>query len=62
MFFLSVHLCTTCMPGVQGGQEKVSASLGAGITDGYGSPRLGWELNPGPVQEQQILYATEPSL
>ena len=50
------------MPGVQGGQEKVSASLGAGITDGYESPRLGWELNPGPVQEQQILYATEPSL
>ena len=33
-----------------------------GVTDGYELPWECWELNPGPLQEQPVLFPAPPSL
>jgi len=35
---------------------------GTGVTDGCEPPCGCWEVNPGPLPEQKVLLATEPSL
>lgn len=52
---------TMCMPGALKGQGSVGAS-GTGITGGCEVPWGCWEPNPGPLEEQRVLLATEPSL
>jgi hypothetical protein len=48
-------LCAMCVPGAWGGVMRSSLELELQIDE---SP----ELNPGPLQEQQVLSTTEPSL
>lgn len=35
---------------------------GTGTTDSYELPCRGWELHPGPLEEQSEVLPTEPSL
>jgi hypothetical protein len=35
---------------------------GTGVTDGWELPYGCWELNPGPLEEQQVFLIAEPSL
>jgi hypothetical protein len=35
---------------------------GTEVTDGCELPRVYWELNLGPLEEQSVLLTTEPSL
>lgn len=42
--------------------EEGIVSPGTGITDGCEPPRSCWEVNPGPLYEQQALLNDEPSL
>ena len=37
-------------------------SLLAGVTDRCELPCWYWELNPGPLEEQQVFFTAEPSL
>jgi hypothetical protein len=41
--------------------EEGSVAYGS-VTDDCEPPYRCWELNPGPLQEQQVLLAAEPSL
>jgi hypothetical protein len=54
-------LCSTCVPGVHGGQKR-DIQPGTGVTDGCELPHKFWDLNPGPLEEQLVLLTTEPSL
>lgn len=51
-------MCTVCMPVLE---EGVGFSR-TGVIDGCELPCGGWELDLCPLQEQQVLLATEPSL
>lgn len=62
VFCLQVCLCTTCTSDVHTGQKRVSDPSRPGVTEGCELPCGCWELNPGPLQEQPVLLATEPSL
>lgn len=42
-------------------EEKV-ASLGTGVMGGCESPCGCWELNLGPLQDEQVLLTTQPPL
>lgn len=42
--------------------EEGVRSLGTGVTDDCEPPHWCWELNPGPLQEQQVLLTAESSL
>lgn len=50
-----------CTPGVHGSQHMVY-SLELEFPQGCEPPYGFWEWNPGPLQRQQVLLATEPSL
>lgn len=52
-----VCLCSTCAPGVHGGQKGVT-SLESVIHD-CKSPSGCWELNAGPLQELQVFLSSE---
>jgi hypothetical protein len=45
-----------------GSQKKSVGSPGTGVTDGCKPPCGFWELNVGPLQEQQVLFTAEPSV
>ena len=56
---LSVHICT----GAYRGQSVSYRLPAAGILGGCELPDMGgWEMNLGPLQEQQVLLTTEPDL
>ena len=40
--------------------EEIIRSSGPGVTEDYELPCGCWELNSGPLQEQQVLLTTEP--
>ena len=61
IFCLHGCLCSTCVPGVHGGQKR-DIQPGTGVTDGCELPHKFWDLNPGPLEEQLVLLTTEPSL
>jgi hypothetical protein len=44
--------------------EKDNGSPGTEVTDGYGCepPHRSWELNPDPMQVQQVLLTAKPHL
>lgn len=46
VYFVSMYVCVPCVSWVYGGQP----------------PSGSWELNSGPLQEQQIFLIAEPSL
>lgn len=50
-----VSLCTVHVPGVHRGLEEGIRSLGAEIVS---KPSRCWELNPGLLQDQQVLLTT----
>lgn len=37
-------------------------SLGDGVREGYRPPCGSWELNPGALKEQQVLFTAEPTV
>ena len=41
--------------------EEGAGSPGARVTDSCEPPCGGWELNPGPLEEQPVFLTTEPS-
>ena len=45
-----------------GGHNKGVGSPGTRVTNSCELPCGCWELNPGPLQEQQVFLTTEPSL
>jgi hypothetical protein len=54
-------MCTMCMLCGQRGQRRALNFLKPGVTDGCELPSGCWELNPGPLEEQQVLLTAEPS-
>ena len=44
------------------GQKKALDLLELDFTDGCELPRGDWELNLGPLQEQQVLFTAESTL
>jgi hypothetical protein len=61
VFFLSICLCTMCVPGTCRGQRGASDPR-AGVREGYEPPCQCWALSPTSLQEQQVLLTTEFSL
>ena len=68
MFFVMVgyeihHQCLSkmCIQYLQGPKED-DTFPGTGILDDCELPCGGWELNPGPLQEQQVFLTAEPSI
>lgn len=55
MFCLNVCLRTTCAPGDQRGQKRISC-CGTEARDGLEPPRGRWGSNPGPLQEQSVSW------
>lgn len=51
------HECVWCL---QRSEESIRF-LGTGVMDGSEPPCGCWEVNPGPLQEQQTFSPTEPS-
>lgn len=62
MCYLLVCLCATCMPGADGGQKRVLDPLGLELADAADQSYEGWELNSGPLEEQQVFLTIEPLL
>lgn len=62
MCVLPSCMCIMSMPGTCGGQKRTPDVLESGVTDGCKPACVGWELNPGPVQDQQVLLTTALSL
>lgn len=62
MFYLFVCLCATCMPGADRGQKRVLDHLGLELADAADQSYEGWELNPGPLEQQQVFLTIEPLL
>jgi len=52
------HMLAWCMQRLQSDTELP----GTGVTDGCEPPCGFWELNPSPLQEQQVLLISKPSL
>lgn len=52
LFCLLTCLCTTCVPGTQEGQKRVSDSLK--LKNSCQSPSEFWKLSLGPLQEQVL--------
>lgn len=59
MFCLHVCLCTTYMLGAHGGQKQVSDPMGLELET---TPCGCWEVNPGPLEQQQVLLTSRLSL
>lgn len=52
---LHVYICITCMPDACEEECQIDRAFVIEVTDGC-------ELNPGPLQEEQVLLTTESSL
>lgn len=60
---ICLHICTTCVSGAQRYHKMVTEPLELERTTGNCEPPSEcWELIPGPAQEQQVLFTTEPAL
>lgn len=57
-----MYLTTTCMHCPQRGAEKVIRSPETGVIHSCLASSGGWDLNPGPQEEQSVLLTTRPSL
>ena len=59
MYFVCLCVCElfVCLVPVE-----AIRSLGTGVTDSCEQPCGCWELNLGPLEEQEMLLTTEPSL
>jgi hypothetical protein len=55
-----VHALYVCL--VQKKVRREHRASGSGVMDSWESPHRCWELNLGPLKEQQVLSASEPSL
>ena len=55
-----VSMWITCGPGAC--EEKGKGSPGSGVKDGCEPTDRYWEQNPDPLQEQQVLLTSKPSL
>lgn len=53
---------TICIYGVPRDQERVSDTLNLELADGCQLPCVGWKMDPGSPQEQQVLLKIEQSL
>ena len=58
---LLVCLYTMCVPGTCGSQKGAPDLLELELTDSCELPCGCLELNPGPLEEQPMLFTTEPS-
>jgi hypothetical protein len=58
---LHVYLGSTCTPSHHGGHKRTWNPLELWL-DGHEPPCGRWELNPGPLEEQQVSLTAEPSL
>lgn len=62
MSLLSAYsLCNVCLPGVQR-PEKGIKSLGTRVADGCKLSCGCWEIDPSPLEEQEVLLTTETPL
>lgn len=61
MFCLYVYVRIICLPGTCGSQKRVLASLELELWMMWDTMWC-WELNLGPLQEQQVLLIAEPAL
>ena len=61
---ICLHLCMRmmCVPGAHRGHKRVVGSPETGVMNIRELPCGCWELNLGPVQDQQDLFTVEPSL
>lgn len=61
VFSLNVCMCAMCMPDDACRiQKRAFDSLNS--KDGHEPPCGCWKLSPGPLQEQQVILSTEPSI
>jgi hypothetical protein len=51
-----------CMPSAHGGQKRILYSTETRVTDGCELLSEGLELNPGLLQQHQVLLTAEPPL
>jgi hypothetical protein len=58
MFYWHICLCPMCVQWPWRPEAPVR-SPGTGVTNGCKPPCGGWELNPGPVEEQPVLLTNE---
>lgn len=56
-----VHVHLVCAWYLQGPEEGIT-SPGPGVADGYEPPHGFWEPNSSPLQGQQVLLTSKPSL
>jgi hypothetical protein len=57
----SILPASMCVPGTCGSQKKVIQLPRPGVTEGCNPPCGSWELNPGPLEEQLVLFTAKPS-
>jgi hypothetical protein len=57
-YFVCMYICATYLCNSIRGQKRASDCPGAGVTSSYELTWGCWELNPGPLQEQQVLLTT----
>lgn len=57
---MRVYMCSLGTPPRR--TEEVSGSAGTVVTDGWEPPLWVLGIDPGPLQEQQVLLTTEPSI
>lgn len=62
MFCFHVCMCTTLVPGACQSQKRMLGFPRARVTNDYELPYGCWELNTGPLQEQQVPLTAEPPL
>ena len=60
-FCLHVCLCTMCVPGNKEWQSWVSGFLGTGLTVIWQLSQGFWELNPGHLEGQSMLFTAKLS-
>lgn len=60
VFCLSMCLCTAGVPSACRGQKRVSTPLKLKLVGGCELLSGCWKLNPGPLQEQQMLLTASP--
>lgn len=58
---MHAYMCTMRVPGGWRGQKR-SSFPESGIMNGFEPPYGCWDLNPGPLLEQQKLLTTQPPL
>lgn len=56
-----MYVCIICVPGTHKSQKKVSDLLELETAD-CKLPVRCWESNPGPVEEEPVLFTAVPSL